>query len=288
MTAYWLNGEFRENAEAINIADRGLLLGDGVFETILLVGGVPAFWDAHMARFEEALNALQIPMRGEGFSLGAVKELAARNGLATGAGALRLTATRGSGGRGLAPPKDISPTFLMTVQPYAADFDEPLRLVVSAHRRSELSLSARHKTLNYLDNIVARREAADAGADDAVMLNGKGRVACASAANVFVLHGDGTMATPPIAEGALPGIVRNALLARAGDSGFAIREASIEPSALRSGRIFLTNSLMGVRPARLRDEAAPQDPGADKLLSGLQAWYKTILDEDIEQRAKLF
>lgn len=285
---YWLNGEFREDAQAVHIADRGLLLGDGVFETVLLKDGVPAFWDAHMARLEGALNALHIPARADAFAPGAVKELAARNGAASGAAVLRLTATRGAGGRGLAPPPGVAPTLLMTVEPYAPPADDPLRLVVGARRRSEQSLSARYKTANYLDNVMARREAAEAGADEAVMLNGKGRVACASAANVFVLSGDGTMTTPPVAEGALPGIVRQVLLERAGEDGFAVREAAIEPSALRGKRIFLTNSLIGVRPARFHGETALRDPGGDGLLSALQAWYKKILDQDVERRAGLF
>lgn len=281
----WLNGEFREDADAINIADRGLLLGDGVFETVLLANGVPAFWAAHMARLGGALDALSIPARADDFTLEAVKDLAARCGVSKGAAVLRVTVTRGAGARGLAPSPALSPTLLMTAQPYAPPPDGPLRLVVSGYRRSASSVSSAYKTTNYLDNIMARREAGQAGADDAVMLNENGRVACASAANIFVLNGDGTIATPPVADGALPGIVRKVLLEQGADE-FNIREDAFAPGALRGRPVFLTNSLMGVRPAHLDGDAAIQGDG--EFLSALQAWYKEKLGQDIEERARLF
>ena len=283
----WLNGAFREEADAINVADRGLLLGDGVFETVLLADGVPAFWDAHMARLGDALAALSIPARPQDFALEAVKELAARCGVSEGAAVLRITVTRGAGARGLAPPPALAPTLLMTAQPYAPPPDVPFRLIVSEYRRSACSLSSAYKTTNYLDNIMARREAGEAGADDAVMLNESGRAACASAANIFVLTDDGSIVTPPVAEGALPGVVRKLLLEQ-GVGAFNIREDTLVPSALRGRLVFLTNSLMGVRPAHLDSDGALQRAGEGGLLSALRTWYKEKLEQDIEERARLF
>lgn len=283
----WLNGAFREEADAINVADRGLLLGDGVFETVLLADGVPAFWDAHMARLADALAALSIPARPEDFALETVKELAARCGVSKGAAVLRITATRGAGARGLAPSPTSAPTLLMTAQPYTPPPDVPFRLIVSNYRRGAFSLSSAYKTTNYLDNVMARREADQAGADDAVMLNENGRAACASAANIFVLTDDGLIATPPVAEGALPGIVRKVLLEQGADE-FNIREDAFAPSALRGRPVFLTNSLMGVRPAHLDGDGAMQGADDSGLLSALRTWYKEKLEQDIEERARLF
>ena len=283
----WLNGAFREEAGAINVGDRGLLLGDGVFETVLLADGVPAFWDAHMARLGDALAALSIPARPEDIALETVKELAARCGVSKGAAVLRITATRGAGARGLAPPPALAPTLLMTAQPYAPPPDVPFRLIVSKYRRSASSLSSACKTTNYLDNIMARHEAGEAGADDAVMLNESGRAACASAANIFVMTDDGSIVTPPVAEGALPGVVRKLLLER-GAEDFNIREDAVVPSALRGRPVFLTNSLMGVRPAHLDGDGVLQRAGDGGLLSALRTWYKEKLEQDIEERARLF
>lgn len=284
---FWLNGGFREDADAINIADRGLLLGDGVFETVLLADGVPAFWNAHMARLEGALNALSIPARPDNFALETVKELAARCGVSTGAAVLRVTVTRGVGARGLAPMPAPAPTLLMTAQPYAPFPDGPSKLIVSHYRRSSSSLSSTYKVTNYVDNIMARHEAGQAGADDAVMLNEHGRVVCASAANIFVLNDDGSIVTPPVADGALPGVVRKVLLEQ-GAGEFSIREDALDPSALHGKPVFLTNSLMGVRPAHLDGDVTAQRAGDSGLLSVLQAWYKETLEQDIEERARLF
>lgn len=286
--SYWLNGEFIEDAVAINVADRGLLLGDGVFETVLLVDGIPAFWDAHMARLGAALKALHFLVEADVFALSALKELATRNGVSSGVAALRLTVTRGAGARGLAPLEKITPTLLMTAQPYTPLPDNPLKLMIGAHRRNEGSLSARFKTLNYLENVMVRYDAAQEKCDDAVMLNGAGRVACASAANIFVLSDDKAIITPPVSEGALPGIVRKVLLERAFEAGFDVREAAIEPSVLQSKELFLSNSLIGLRAAHFRDGVDPTGAGEEALLPMLQAWYKTILEDDLKQRARLF
>ncbi len=223
---FWLNGEFGDETAAIHIGDRGLLLGDGVFETLLLVDGQPAFFDAHLDRLRAAAAALGIDAAIEAITLlRVVQELAIHNAAANGLGSCRITLTRGAGPRGLTFDQcAVSATLLITV----AAYEKPeqagiLRLIVSAHRRNEHNLTSRLKTLNYLDNILARQEAVAEGADEAVMLNAAGRVACASAANIFLVARDGVI-TPPVFEGALPGIVRGLLLAEAESAGLKIRK----------------------------------------------------------------
>lgn len=283
--AYWLNGQFKEDAATINVADRGLLLGDGVFETVLLVDGVPVFWDAHRERLGAALQALHFQVETSVFALSTIMQLAERNGVSSGLGALRLTVTRGAGARGLAPLADAAPTLLMAVHPYASSTDNSLELIVSAYHRNENSLAARFKTLNYLENVMARYDAAKSGADDAIMLNSAGRVACASAANIFLLGADKIIITPPVSEGALPGIVRKVLLERASEAGFSVKEQAIEPSMLQAGQIFLSNSLIGLRAAHLHGCSGAI--GGDALPPALQAWYKSVVKADIKQRARL-
>lgn len=281
---FWLNGDFKKEAAAIDIADRGFLLGDGVFETILLIDGVPAFLTAHLARMRGGAEALGIEADLDEAEIASVlAELTRRNGATKGFASARLTLTRGAGGRGLAVAKGAAkPMLLATVKSYApSETSGPAQLIVSRHRRNELSAAARWKTLNYLDNILARMEAAEAGADDALMLNSAGRAACASAANVFFIVGDRIM-TPPVAEGAMPGIVRGVLLANAKAAGAEIREAPFEAGDLGAVSLFLTNSLIGVRPAAL--PGAGGDAG--KVLVRLQTCYADAMRLDLQKRAK--
>ena len=283
---FWLNGEFRDGAAAIDIADRGFLLGDGVFETFLLVDGRPAFRAAHLKRLRAGAEALRIEANIDDAEIdAAIEELASRNGAAAGTASARLTLTRGPGTRGLAPVKSgARPTLLLTAADYALP-DETLaaRLIVSRYRRSEHSLAARHKTLNYLDNVMAREEAAAAGADDAVMLNGAGRAACASAANIFLVR-DGAVATPPLDEGAMPGIVRAVLLDRAKAAGIGIAEAPVRLEDLRDSTLFLSNSLIGLRAASL-GEGRRQDEAAQQILRTLKSCYAEALSSDLAKRA---
>ena len=285
----WLNGAFTDQTRGVDAADRGFLLGDGVFETVLLCDGVPAFLDAHIARLQRTLTALK--MRADiDESVGPLmRDLAVRNSLAAGPAALRLTVTRGVGPRGLLFPDgaDDRPTVLMTVRPFAPPpSDRPARLAVSAYVRSEASLAARFKTTNYLDHVMARNEAAAQGCDEAVMLNSKGRIACASAANIFILSDEGVLETPAETEGALPGIVRGLLLRRGGEVAKAVRERPLAPAALSRGGVVLTNSLIGLRAARLADAAGDQSGGA--MLTRLQSWYQDMVHDDLRKRASAF
>ncbi len=282
--AFWLNSAFGEDSAAIDIADRGFLLGDGVFETVLLAEGVPAFLSAHLERMRAGAEALGIEAQiDEAEIAGALAELAKRNGAQKGFASARLTLTRGVGPRGLVVAKGAAkPTFLATLAAYAPpDGLAAVRIILSAQRRNELSAAARWKTLNYLDNILARAEAAEAGADEALMLNSAGRVACASAANVFVIR-EGGVTTPPVSEGAMPGIVRGVLLEKAREAGLAITEAPVEAAALEGAALFLTNSLMGLRPASLGAGAAGQ---GGEVLKRLQSCYGEAMKRDLEQRA---
>jgi branched-chain amino acid aminotransferase len=115
----------------------------------------------------------------------------------------------------------------------------PVKLMTAKARRSEHSPASRHKTLSYIDNILAAREAAAADADDALMLNGAGRVACSTISNIILVSG-ASLKTPASSEGVLPGIVRGMLGAE---------EALIEPVDLSACEaVFLTNSIRLVRP----------------------------------------
>lgn len=251
-----LNGELKEAADArIAPDDRGFTLGDGLFETIAIRKAAPKRLAAHLARLREGASVLGIPVPYTDEKIAALAaSVIGTNELTE--GALRITLTRGPGARGIAPPEAPTPTFMITSGPLPPD--DPLALMIArSTRRNELSPLARVKTLGYLDNILARREAVAAGADDAVLLNTQGRVAETSVANIFVLIGGG-LVTPPVSEGALPGVMRAEVirLARA-------EERPIEAAELaRASEIFVSNAL-GIRPvARMGGrEVGDGEPG---------------------------
>ena len=243
----WLNGDLVPADEArIDPRDRGLLLGDGVFETLAASAGRLFRLADHLARMGRGADLLGLPAPPRDLEDAALATLAA-NGLADDDAALRITYTRGPGPRGLPPPSSPETTLLITAA-RATPTLRPATAMVSSQRRNEHAPSARIKSLAYLDNVLARREAAQAGADEGLMRNGGGALACASAANLFVVE-DGVLLTPAIDQGALPGVTRAVVLGLAAAAGIAIEETTIAPHRLgRAAEAFLTNSLIGVRP----------------------------------------
>ena len=224
----------------IDPTDRGFTLGDGLYETLRVAGGRPERLAEHLARLARGASLLGIPVPVDDEILAeALAATLAANGLVE--GVLRVTLTRGPGGRGLAAPPDPRPTLLVTASA-ASPPPGPASLVVArSTRRNERSPLAQIKAIGALDNLIARREASDRGADDALIVNGAGRVAEATAANLFAVL-DGELVTPPLDDGVLPGVVRAALLAIG-----AARERSMTVADLdRATEIFLSNSL-GVR-----------------------------------------
>ena len=245
----WLNGALTPTDEArIDPRDRGFLLGDGLFETLPAVSGRLFHLADHRARMVRGAELLDLPIPPAVAELeDAALTVLAANGLAHDHAALRITYTRGAGPRGLLPPDEPSPTLLISAAkswPTAA----PATAVLTAQRRNHLAPTSRIKCLGYLDNILARREAEQAGADEGLMTNGIGGLACASAANLFVVE-DGVVLTPAIEHGALPGVTRALVLALAAANGIEAVEAAITPERLdAAAEAFLTNSLIGVRP----------------------------------------
>ncbi len=245
---------------AVPSDDRGLLLGDGLFETILAVSGRPLFADEHLARLARGCAVLGLPPPNEPVARQAIDQTLAGAGLTDGRAAVRLTWSAGSGGRGLDRPTSLRPRLVVTAAPAPGRL-EPARLAVASVRRNAGSPASRLKTLSYLDNVLARREARTAGADEAVMLNTAGQVACAAAANLFWVK-DGRLSTPAIDCGVLDGIVRAQVMALSKAMGVAVEEVRIGPEALNMAEaIFLTSSLIGVRPVgRLGDRVLSPHP----------------------------
>ncbi len=223
--------------------DRGLLLGDGLFETLLSQGGRLSELDAHIDRMARGCAVI---------GLGPFDATAARQTVetaaagASGRAAVRLTLTAGAG-RGLDRPDRARPRILASASPAPAP-SGPARLRTAAVRRNEGSPASRVKSLSYLDNVLARREARAQGADEALMLNGRGEVAGGAAANLFWIAQD-RLFTPALDCGVLDGIVRGRVLAAA--RALAIEALEVRAPADHLASIqaaFLTSSLIGLRP----------------------------------------
>ena len=192
----WLNGRVIEsNAAAIAPGDRGFTLGDGLFETIRVANGCARHLARHLARLRQGADLLAIPL-ADGAAERAVSELLAA--VAASDAILRLTLSRGEGARGLLPQSHPSPTLLATLSPWSPMPAHISLRTATVTRRNEHSPLSGIKSLNMLDNVLAKAEAAAAGADEALLLNTAGRVAEAATANVFAVI-DGAIVTPPTA-----------------------------------------------------------------------------------------
>ena len=241
---------------AVPLDDRGLLLGDGLFETLLFTRGALVLAETHAERMRDGAAVLGLPAPSADAFIDCALAAVAAAGLPDARAAVRITLTAGSGGRGLDRPALLRPRLFATAAP-ATKPGAPARLAIATTRRNQDSPASRLKTLAYLDNVLARREAAAAGADEAVMLNTRGELACAAAANLFWLSGE-VVLTPAQRTGRLDGVMARQVIAAASALGVEVRQVSAGAEALgQADAIFLTSSLIGVRPAGLADRAAP-------------------------------
>jgi branched-subunit amino acid aminotransferase/4-amino-4-deoxychorismate lyase len=228
----YVNGKFVLESEArVSIFDRGFLYGDGCFETMRVYGGRMFRAGEHLERLLAGLRVLGIePLLSPEEFRAACRALIRYNAVEE--GVARIYQTRDS--------------FVVTVQPRRFVAPRGLQAILSSVRVGG-RLSA-YKTANRLPYILAQREAAAQEADEAVLLNTAGRVVEFTASNLFAVK-DGVLWTPPLGDGALPGITRRAVLSLAREAGISTREESFGPEFLEAAdEVFATNSLMEIAP----------------------------------------
>ncbi|MEL7029728.1 MAG: aminotransferase class IV [Pseudomonadota bacterium] len=273
----WRNGALVDSAGAVSATDRGFSLGDGVFETLCFDAGRLADFEAHMARLRQGADHFAIPIAYADRTLaegcGAV---VAANALESDRAAIRITLTRGSGPRGLAPAPGATPQILIQASPSSREPPAAARLAVVSIRRNPTSPAARFKTLSYADNILALMEARRLGADDALMLTIDGDAACSPAANFFIIDKDQIL-TPPLNAGVLPGVVRSRLLELAPTIGLEAAETALALHQVRESFSFLTNSLMGLRRVAAID-GAPCPPASAAFIRLREAFEAVRFD----------
>lgn len=267
----WWGGRVAPDSGLPLATDRGLLLGDGIFETVLVRDDVPRFLDRHLARLaaSAARLGIELPAALRATITAALPDLRDLEG-GPRRGVLRVTVTRGSG-RGLAPSG--GPPGLVLGFGALPDADpsvpaSPLTgLFVEWPRIDPRDPLAGHKLLSAMPRVHARRAANEAGADVALLTTVDGDVCEADAANLFAVIG-GVVVTPPLDRGVLPGITRARCIEGLAADGSPATERRIEPGELdRATEVFLTSSLDGVRPLRAigaRTLVAP-GPAATRL-----------------------
>lgn len=227
----YIDGELLDDAQArVSVFDHGLLYGDGVFEGIRFYHGRVFELDAHIERLYHSARAilLEIPIPPEEMIEAVLRTIRA-NQLTD--GYIRLVVTRGTGTLGLNPylcPKPSIIIIAATISLYPEEkYRSGLVLATCATRRTApASLSPQVKSLNYLNNVMAKVEAIQAGAEEGLMLNEQGYVAECTGDNVFIVR-RGMIVTPPVSAGSLEGITRAVVFRIAGDLGIPIVEANL-------------------------------------------------------------
>ncbi|AND68021.1 hypothetical protein ATSB10_05670 [Dyella thiooxydans] len=232
--------------DTVSAQDRGLSYGDGLFETVSVIGGRAPLWSRHMERLAEGGRRLAIPLPDAGMLAREMGAVAA--GMA--AAVARITVTRGVGPRGYAPPVASIPTRIVAAFPMPAPelrlASEGVRLRVCDLRLAEQPALAGLKHLNRLEQVLARAEWADPSIHDGLLLDVAGRVTCTTMANVFAVI-DGALVTPSLARCGVAGVARAEVLATI--PAVQVRDLALE-ELLRADELFLTSSVRGILPVQ--------------------------------------
>jgi branched-chain amino acid aminotransferase len=280
-----LDGKLVPEAEAkVSVFDHGLLYGDGVFEGIRFYNGRVFRLSEHLKRLDESARSicLKLPAPLEEIEKATLETIAANN---LRDGYIRLIITRGAGSLGLNPYQCPKPSLIIiasSITLYPAEkYRDGLKLVTCATRRpTPAALSPQVKSLNYLNNVMAKIEAIQAGAEEGIMLNEQGYVAECTGDNVFVVK-NGKVFTPPISAGALNGITRLAAIELLGQMGIECQEVMMNRHDLfTADECFLTGTAAEVIPAVELDRRIIGDGNPGPITRELVERFHAMVNED--------
>ena len=270
----------QEERARISVFDRGFLYGDGVFETVRIYDGRPVWLERHLARLARSCRQIHLPLPEKQWPA-IFQKVIDKNRVDH--AAIRLTLSRGGRGRESATP-DAGPTVVLFPRPLPhvtpAQRRKGVKLTIATIRRpSPLSHPAQAKTLNYLNNLLAKQEAAERGAFEGLMLTTGGHLAECSMSNVFFIK-DRILYTPSLACGVLPGITREVVLEVAPTLGLQPREGRYRPESLyEADECFLTSSGVGILPVDTIDGRPFPKRAAHSWVGTLQTQYNRLLRE---------
>ncbi len=258
----WLNGEFVSATNARwPLDDRGLNLGDGLFETLRIQDGAPRCFDAHWQRLGKSAQALHLGDPGKGAPIfTALCQLAERAGIKH--GSARILYTRGPGPRGLAITGANNAQLLLRVFGPTPPPSSPIHLALSTVRRAASQPSSTHKTSSHLDMVLSRHWLEKgANGNESLLLDTRGRLCCVGIGNLFWLHGN-TLYTPNLRCAVLPGTTRARVLKIAPKLGISIHLGAYWPTHLaKADTVFTSNALLGLC------RAAQVDLGQNRVFS---------------------
>jgi len=256
----YVNDRFVPSHEAlIPVTDHGLLYGDSCFEALRVYDHHPAFWQEHLRRLAQSARLLDIPYPGDDRWIAVLREAIERNRMDT--GMVRLTLTRGVAPPGLRPGEPPVPTLLLLCVPLpersAAEWQVGLALATSRYQRIPAAcLPTAAKTGNYLPNVLARRAARAAGADEALFTDDSGRYLEGTVSSLFFVDAEGRLTTPPVEAGILPGITRDHVVHVASNLHLPVRFHAPSRDELHAAReVFVTGTGYEVAPAGQLDGA---------------------------------
>lgn len=264
---FLLNGERRH---CVDVSDRGFQYGDGLFETIEVLNGVPLFLKQHLARLAKGCETLLIPppcsllLTAEALQMCATVDKAV----------LKLIVTRGSGGRGYRQPESVSPTRLFSLHPHP-EYPDIFQLegIVARFCQQRVTSSlnlAGIKHLNRLEQVLARAEWQDDSVQEGLMLDNDGYVVEGAMSNVFFVS-HGVLHIPSLVKCGIKGIVREIVIDFAQLNNIQILEKQFDKkSVLAADEIFVTNSVIGIWPIKQLDQ---QCLGVGRITRNMQQWY---------------
>ena len=250
----YVDGEWLPKSRAsVSVYDHGLLYGDGVFEGIRAYSGVIFRFKEHLDRLYSSAKSirLKIPLTPEDMTR-AVVETIRRNGLKD--SYIRLVVTRGMGDLGVDPRKCRKSSVIIITEPVDPSFGTiakqmGISVIISSVRRDAVDATTHEiKSLNYLNSVLAKLEAVDAGADDALMLDTSGFVSEATTTNLFTAK-YGKIFTPPSTSGILPGVTRRRIIELGRELGYTVTEKGLTPyDVTNADEAFLTGTLSEIVP----------------------------------------
>ncbi len=279
----YINGEFVEKKDAkISVFDHGLLYGDGVFEGIRAYGGRVFKLDEHVDRLYDSANyiSLQIPISEDEMRSSVLTALKV-NGLDN--AYIRVVVTRGEGTLGLDPDRCSNPCVIIIVDHVAIYPEElyknGLEIITAVTRRNiQEGVSARVKSLNYLNNILAKIEGKNAGVAEALMLNQEGYVTECTGDNIFMVK-DGVIRTPPESAGILRGITREVVFDLVRKKGLPISTMNLTRYDLfTADECFLTGTAAEIIAVVKIDGRVIGDGTPGKITRELRAAFKTLVE----------
>jgi branched-chain amino acid aminotransferase len=277
----FIDGEFYEKNDAkISVLDHGLLYGDGVFEGIRFYNGRVFRFEEHMERLELSARAIAMTLPAPRAEIGeAVLETIRKNQLQD--GYVRLILTRGVGDLGLSPllcPKPSLIIIAATIKLYPPEmYTNGLEVVTCSTRRvAHGAMSPMVKSLNYLNNVMAKFEALKAGAGEGLMLNEQGYVAECTGDNIFAVS-KGRLLTPPVSAGALAGVTRGVVIEIAKEKNIPVEEPQMTRYDLYTcDECFLTGTAAEVIPVVKLDHRPIGSGLPGKLTKELIAHFQTL------------